>query len=192
MPQRRASILLGLAGLSACGVIRECGSELATSTLIFYTPITFCNGVYAPGDDGAEEEVDIAILSYRIDSIVNQQPVEAPVRSGFFYVNRTDRGYPTTTARLFETFPDPTVVPAGATVRDLGALALRAENATRTLARFEGGRHVIDWPTLIYDPSLRGDPRPYVTIDVSGRTRAEYDPSRCRLEDVLGRVESTP
>ncbi len=184
-------LIFGLTLISGCTLIQDIGDRLNSSTIVLYTPITFCQGVYSP--DG--NVVNITVYIYRVNSIINNRDVPVTLRSAYFFLSPEDARLPVTTSRTLATFPDSVSVGPGETLRTPGALSLRAETASRdrlSPSNNTNGGYRVSFPILMYDPTLRGVPGDVIPIRESGSRAQALDPTPCSRASVLSLVESTP
>jgi len=185
-------LFLTLILVSGCAVIDAIGNRLGTSTLILYTPITYCEQIISPA---THEPRAIPVYIYRIDSIINNQDRPVTLIKDFFYLSLDDTRLPVTTSRTLETFPERVRLVGGEAMALPGALSLRANRAIRGRLSPPDATHTgyrISFPPLIYDPGLRGEPNDFILINQRGRWSDNVDFTPCTPASVRSLVESTP
>lgn len=195
--------ILAIFGLTACDVIRDVGRQLSTSTIIYYTPITFCNGlfaaegsVYVDGEPVLVEEVFV----YRLDAIENNQTSAISLYPRNFYLRLSDARLASRAAQLLTTIPSSITASPDARIESPGLVAMRYRDAERAeliepvSGSSECGTDLcyrVLFPPLQYAPGLRDEPRPYVGINTRGKRTRIVDPSPCRLDEVIALAAST-
>jgi len=185
-------LFVGLILTSGCAVIQDFGNRLGTSTLVLYTPITYCEQIISPAT-GSPTAVPVYI--YRIDSIINNRAAPVTLSRAYFYLSAEDARLPVTTSRTLETFPDRVRLAPGEAMALPGALSLRANRARMGRLSLPDATHPgyrISFPPLIYDPALRGEASDVILINQRSRWSQDVDFTPCTLASVRSLVESTP
>jgi len=184
-------LFVGLILTSGCAVIQDFGNRLGTSTLVLYTPITYCEQIISPAT-GSPTAVPVYI--YRIDSIINNRATPVTLSRAYFYLSQEDAHLPVRTSRTLETFPDRVRLAPGETTALPGALSLRANMAKMGRLSLPDAAHPgyrISFPPLIYDPTLRGEPGDVILINQRSRWSQDVDLTPCTPASVRSLVEST-
>jgi len=177
---------------SGCAVIRDIGNRLGTSTLVLYTPITYCEQTVSAATGSP---VALPLYIYRIDSIINNRAAEVTLSRAYFYLTPEDAHLPVTISRTLETFPERVRLAPGETITLPGALSLRAERARAGRLSLPDATHAgyrISFPPLIYDHTLHGEASDVILINQRGRWSQDVDFTPCTPASVRSLVESTP
>jgi len=185
-------IFFSLLLTSGCAVIQDIGDRLGTSTLVLYTPITYCEQIISPVT-GSPTAVPVYI--YRIDSIINNRATPVTLWRAYFYLSQEDAHLPVRTSRTLETFSDRVRLAPGETISLPGALSLRANMAQMGRLSLPDAAHPgyrISFPPLIYDPTLRGEASDVILINQRSRWREDVDFTPCTPASVRSLVDSTP
>jgi len=185
-------IFVGLILTSGCAVIQDFGNRLGTSTLVLYTPITYCEQIISPATGSP---VAIPVYIYRIDSIINNRATPVILSRAYFYLSQEDAHLPVRTSRTLETFSGRVRLAPGETITLPGALSLRADKAKMGRLSPPDATHAgyrISFPPLIYDPTLRGEASDVILINQRSRWREDVDFTPCTPASVRSLVDSTP
>lgn len=200
MPRRCYTVVLFLLislALSSCALIEDFFRRLDTSTIFYYTPVTYCNGLYDPEGSvliGREPVLVEEVFVYRIDSVQNNQDTAVSLYPGYFFARLADTRLATRAAQRLTTLPIPLAVAASGRVEMPGLIAIRYYDAGRTdLIQVEPGSgsssgelgYRVSFPALQYDPSLTGGDRPYIGINTRGVHTRIVDSRPCRRDEVI-------
>lgn len=187
--------------LSSCALLDRVGDRLSTSTIISYTPVTYCSGLYDSRGTttiGGEPVLVEEVLVFRLDEITNNQSIDVALYPGYFYVRIEDTRMATLAAQVLTNMPVPLRIAAGATLRpsETVLVALRvgeygnSGELVSPVTTSEGTRLRVEFLPLNYDPVLRGELRPWITINRRGNRYRTVLSEPCRLEDVLALARS--
>jgi len=185
-------IFFSLLLTSGCAVIQDIGNRLGTSTLVLYTPITYCEQTVSAATGSP---VALPLYIYRIDSIINNKAASVTLSKAYFYLSAEDTRLPVTISRTLETFPDRVRLAPGEAMALPGALSLRANMAQMGRLSLPDAAHPgyrISFPPLIYDPTLHGEASDVILINQRGRWSQDVDFTPCTPASVRSLVESTP
>jgi len=196
-------ILIAMFALTSCDLIGDIVRALGTSTIFYYTPITFCASLFDAEGNGTVDGEPVLVENvfvYRLDSIQNNQASEVALYPGYFYLRLSDTRLATLAAQRLTTIPSPIRVNPGERIESPGLVAMRfggrdlIEPVSGTGECGIGGIDLcyrVTFLPLQYDPALRGEARPYVGINSHGVRTRIVDPRPCRLDEVLSLAART-